>query len=819
MSQPENPRERNDAPEAPPRPHLDELPKDLARELAGGGDDEDEGPRLGELDIDAELASELAGDTAGEPPKVNEDDLDALIRDVEADAPTLGATLQALKQLEESEAQREREQASREAREADEAEPEIDESDREVSFVAVDGPLEEPAFRVARPNTLASIAEEVEQLDGILQQADTELPQDEADASDEASDAADDAVASAPSDIPSSEPESEAQTAPEAEPEPETEARIPSIEEVQNQQPDAPMDEAAEPSDQVAPDEASAPGIEERLIRYLLGLGKLSNADLGRARKLASDAGDPLLRMMVRLGLISDRDMAESYSEVMDIPLAAPKDFPDEPVAEDKVSLRFLKDAQAMPLAAGEDSIDVAFADPGDDFVVRSMEMALGKTVLPRAGLASDIESALERVYEKPKEEDEDADPFTADFGDFSEEDIEHLKDLASEAPVIRLVNTIMQRAVEQRASDIHIEPFADELKVRYRVDGILKEVDSPPVRSTAAVISRIKIMSKLNIAERRLPQDGRIPLRVQGKELDLRVSTVPTMFGESVVMRLLDKESVKFDFDTLGFMGSARKRLLSVLDMPYGIFLVTGPTGSGKSTTLYTALSRLNTAERKIITVEDPVEYQLPGINQIQVKASIGMTFSGALRAIVRQDPDIIMVGEMRDLETARIAVQSALTGHVVLSTLHTNDAASGVTRLLDMGVEDYLLTSTIAGILAQRLVRKLCPHCREPYQPSDELSARFLDILPHGTTPTLHRPKGCEACNHTGFRGRLVITEILKMSDKIRQSVLAHATANEIQRIAADEGMESMYIDGLHKCAEGLTTVEEILRVAEDV
>ncbi len=289
-------------------------------------------------------------------------------------------------------------------------------------------------------------------------------------------------------------------------------------------------------------------------------------------------------------------------------------------------------------------------------------------------------------------------------------------------------------------------------------------------MHSTAAVISRVKITAKLNIAERRLPQDGRMPVRVQGRELDLRVSTVPTMFGESVVMRLLDKESVRFDFDALSFDGSPRQRLIELLEQPYGILLVTGPTGSGKSTTLYTALSRLNTQERKIITVEDPVEYQLPGINQIQVKSAIGMTFTGALRAIIRQDPDIIMVGEMRDLETARIAVQPALTGHVILSTLHTNDAASGVTRLLDMGVEDYLLTSNINGILGQRLVRSLCPHCREPYDALPELAARFTRFQPDCPGPIkLYRPGGCELCNGSGYRGRLVISEVLLMTDII--------------------------------------------------
>ena len=555
---------------------------------------------------------------------------------------------------------------------------------------------------------------------------------------------------------------------------------------------------------------------EARVIAYLQELGKLTAGDLARARKLSEDSGDPLRLMLVRLGLVSDRDMAVAMAKVLGLDLISADDYPDEPVAADHLSLRFLKDAHIVPLREDDDSLEIAVADPVDSYAMQAVAMAAGQPVRLRVGLSAEIDAALERLYEQPKESDAETD-LEADLGNFSEEDIEHLRDLASEAPVIRLVNQIMQRAVELRASDIHIEPFADELKVRYRVDGILKESESPPVRSTAAVISRVKIMSKLNIAERRLPQDGRIPVRIQGRELDLRVSTVPTMFGESVVMRLLDKESVSFDFDALGFDGPPRERVIQVLNRPFGIFLVTGPTGSGKSTTLYTALSRLNTEDRKIITVEDPVEYQVAGINQIPVKAAIGMTFANALRAIVRQDPDIIMVGEMRDLETARIAVQSALTGHVVLSTLHTNDAASGVTRLLDMGVEDYLLTSTINGILAQRLVRRLCPHCREPYEPLPEMAAKFLRLPMAADGPlTLYRPSGCKECFGTGYRGRLVIAEVLLMSDQIRHAVLSHATSTEIQRIAVDEDMMTMYQDGLRKAAAGHTTIEEVLRVA---
>jgi len=569
----------------------------------------------------------------------------------------------------------------------------------------------------------------------------------------------------------------------------------------------------------------AGPTPEQALISALQGRGKCTAGDLARARKLTEDSGDPLRLMLVRLGLVSERDMAAASAEVLGLALITAEQYPDQPIAEEQLSLRFLKDARIMPLSETEQELTLAVADPLDDFIPKAVEMATGKRVSLQVGLPTEIQAALERVYEQPVDEDAEAE-VQAELGNFSEEDIEHLRDLASEAPVIRLVNQILQRAVESRASDVHIEPFADQLKVRYRIDGILKEGESPPVSSTAAVISRIKIMAKLNIAERRLPQDGRIPQRIQGKELDLRVSTVPTMFGESVVMRLLDKESVSFDFDALGFDGPPRERLIKVLEQPYGIFLVTGPTGSGKSTTLYTALSRLNTEQNKILTVEDPVEYQVAGINQIPVKSSIGMTFAGALRAIVRQDPDIIMVGEMRDLETARIAVQSALTGHVVLSTLHTNDAASGVTRLLDMGVEDYLLTSTINGILAQRLVRRLCPHCRQPYAPLPELAEKIRAaglMLANADSSAvqslqLYRAVGCKDCNHSGYRGRLVIAEVLLMSDPIRQAVLSHATAGDIHRIAVEEGMATMYRDGLRKAVDGRTTIEEVIRVAED-
>ncbi|WP_370525910.1 MULTISPECIES: type II secretion system ATPase GspE [Methylococcus] len=557
-----------------------------------------------------------------------------------------------------------------------------------------------------------------------------------------------------------------------------------------------------------------------RFAAALVRRGKVREMDLARAKRLAAQADDMRLpALLVKLGVVSERDVAETLAEASGLPLVGPSDYPDVSPLPESVAARFLKDRHAVGVAAGDGGFVVAVEDPFDSELIHALGLACGQPIQPVVGLASEIDRALEQQIGSGRSVmgqivenlggDEDAD----------EADVEHLKDLASEAPVIRMVNLIMQRAVESRASDIHVEPFEQTLKVRFRIDGVLRDVEAPPVRSTAAVISRIKIMAKLNIAERRLPQDGRIKLQVQGKELDLRVSTVPTMYGESVVIRLLHKESITFDFGTLGFDGSVLRRFLEILELPHGIILITGPTGSGKSTTLYTALHKINTPSRKIITVEDPVEYQLEGVNQIQVKPQIGLTFASALRSIMRQDPDVIMIGEMRDLETARIAVQSALTGHMVLSTLHTNDAAGGVTRLLDMGLEDYLITSTVNGILGQRLVRRLCPHCREPHPALEEVAEEMgLRRFQRDGEIMLYRPVGCDQCGGTGFRGRLAILEFLVMSDEVRRLVMSHAQARQIEEVALREGMHTMYDDGVRKALMGLTTVEEILRVTSD-
>ena len=559
---------------------------------------------------------------------------------------------------------------------------------------------------------------------------------------------------------------------------------------------------------------------KKRIGEILIERGKLDAAGLERALRLQQESGEKLGALLVSLGVVAQRDVAEALAAQLGLPLIEASGYPEMPILEERVSARFLRESRALPLAEDEEELALAMADPTDSYTMNAFEMVTGRKVKPQVAIPTELEAALERLYGAGKSalgqivgdvEQRDDIGFDAD--------IQQLKDLASEAPVIRLVSLVITNALEMRASDIHFEPFENRLIVRYRIDGVLHEIESPPRRLAAAVISRIKIMANLDIAERRLPQDGRIRLRIQGKEIDLRVSTVPTMHGESVVMRILDKGGVALDFRRLGFEDDTLKAFLDVLMEPHGILLVTGPTGSGKTTTLYTALDRLNKPDVKILTVEDPVEYQMPGINQIQVKPQIDLTFANALRSIVRQDPDVIMIGEIRDLETAQIAVQSALTGHLVLSTVHTNDAASTVNRLLDMGVEDYLLTSTVIGILAQRLVRTLCPSCKESYTALPEVVNELgLRKFTRDGSVTLYHAKGCKECAKTGFLGRVSIMEMLPMSDPLRTHVMRHATSAELRQEAIREGMVTMYEDGMRKALNGVTTFEEVLRVTRE-
>lgn len=571
---------------------------------------------------------------------------------------------------------------------------------------------------------------------------------------------------------------------------------------------------------QVATPTAPAAMFGERLVK----LGKLKPADLERALRAQAEIRQPLGSVLVRLGMLTEQEVAFVLSRHLNVRLALTKDYPSIPVENPGIAINYMRTAEIVPVQAEEERLVVAMSNPQDDFARQAICMASGKLVEPLLGLPSEIRANIERLYGAEANKKEAGgvgsdDDFEISSHNDNLDDIEHLKDMASEAPVIRLVNQIMTNAMSQRASDIHIEPFESHLKVRYRVDGVIHEVDSPPPQLTPAIISRLKLMARLNIAERRLPQDGRIQLRAQGKEIDMRVSTVPTMHGESVVMRLLDKHSVKLDLNTLGFSDDNLHKIQQQLDAPHGVILVTGPTGSGKTTTLYSALTQLNTPENKILTVEDPVEYELEGINQIQANPKIGLTFADALRSIVRQDPDVIMIGEMRDVETARIAIQSALTGHLVLSTLHTNDAASGITRLLDMGIEDYLITSTVNGILAQRLVRRLCPQCREshPVLPEIVQELGLRRYQPEGDLRLWHA-KGCSACGNSGYKGRSAIHEVLVMDDPIRRLILKHEDAGVLQEQARKAGMRTMYEDGLLKALKGVTTLEEVLRVAEE-
>lgn len=566
----------------------------------------------------------------------------------------------------------------------------------------------------------------------------------------------------------------------------------------------------AAPAASQEPVAAPRPFLGELLVQA----GKLTARDLERALLAQQEMGGMLGRVLVRLGLVSEIDVARTLSEQLGVPFIAADAFPDLMPEVPGLLPEFLQTNAIYPLRQDGAQLHVAMAVPQDAFLLKALHLVTGCTVRPHLALESDIEKALVEPAEEAAADSDDGFADGMDGGDF----VEHLKDLASEAPVIRLVNTIIGRVTDLRASDIHLEPFDDGLHVRYRVDGVIHLGEVVPPRLSAAVSSRVKLLAHLDIAERRLPQDGRIKTRVKGRELDLRVSTVPTVHGESVVMRVLDRASVRLNLDTMGFEQDTLARFNELLLRPHGILLVTGPTGSGKTTTLYAALSKIDAQTNKIITVEDPVEYQLEGINQIQVHPQINLTFANALRSILRQDPDIIMIGEMRDGETAQIAVQSALTGHLVLSTLHTNTAAGAVIRMQDMGVESYLITSSVNGVLAQRLVRTLCSHCKEAYEPGHELRAstglgRFCPPGQH-----IYRAVGCEHCRQSGYRGRTGIHELFVLDEPMRRAIIDGRDANALNTLAAQGGMLSLFEDGLRKVAAGVTTLDELARVTQD-
>jgi general secretion pathway protein E len=561
-------------------------------------------------------------------------------------------------------------------------------------------------------------------------------------------------------------------------------------------------------------------GFAQAFSDLLVGKDLVDAAAVGRARRAAEAASERFDLVLVKLGLISETDLCLAYATYCGLPLIEPADLPARPVLADRLQFSFLKTNRILPISFDGRRLLIATADPFVEESVQAISYMLDVRVDLAVIAPAEIERALRTLYQDAASETqpEETDDIAISGNDGSEFDVERLRDIANEAPVIRLVNQIIARAVERGASDVHIEPGRDAVAVRYRIDGFLQQERLVPATLRAALTTRVKIMAKLDIAERRLPQDGRIKTVVRGVEIDIRVSTLPTVFGESVVMRILDRTRVELDFTKLGLDGRTQACLQRLMALPNGIILVTGPTGSGKTTTLYTALKDLNRPELKLFTVEDPIEYQLSGINQIQVQPQIGLDFPMALRSILRQDPDIVMIGEIRDLETARIAIQAALTGHLVFSTLHTNSAIAAITRLIDIGLERYLLASTIAGVMAQRLVRKLCP-CARPHSESERTHGKLkMAIAGHPQVDWSHSraPVGCEACGNTGFSGRTTISELLVVDDAIRETIGRRSQDQRaIEQIAREAGFRTLYEDGLVKVGAGETSLEEVLRV----
>lgn len=577
------------------------------------------------------------------------------------------------------------------------------------------------------------------------------------------------------------------------------------------------------------PDQTKTRAVDPRSDAFVTSFGSflldgkiLDELAVRRAQRAVSQSGERFDVVLIRLGLLSDSLLAKAFAEFYGLRLASPDDFPETALLADIVPFSFLKANRLLPIEETAERLDVAVANPFNLDAIAALAFMIERPVDFRIAAEGDIDSAITRLYGAGVIKSEAVDrPEASGRETAIEDDVRRLEDMASEAPVIRLVHDLIVRGVDQQASDIHIEPREDSVRVRFRIDGALHLVETLGLALRAAIGSRIKIMARLNIAERRLPQDGRIKVNVRGREIDLRVSTMPTLWGESLVLRILDRASVELDFLKLGFSGSSHQKFSGLLAEPNGIILVTGPTGSGKTTTLYTALKGLNSVQRKIFTVEDPIEYQLPGINQIQVHPKIGLTFATSLRSILRQDPDIIMVGEMRDLETAQVAIQASLTGHLVLSTVHTNSAAATITRLLDMGVEKYLLASCLKGVVAQRLVRRLCEACAKPVTDTKAAlgfaQAAGIDIETAlgGEAPRLRKAVGCPACRQTGFAGRTTIFEILSISHNVRSAILASSPERTLEVAGVADGMHTLLQNGLTKALCGETTPEEVLRV----
>ncbi|MDH7568333.1 MAG: type II secretion system ATPase GspE [Armatimonadota bacterium] len=557
-------------------------------------------------------------------------------------------------------------------------------------------------------------------------------------------------------------------------------------------------------------------GVERRRLGELLAeMCGLSEEHIREALEVQRRTGQRIGQVLLSMRRISERDLVNALGRQLGLPTANLLEHEIDPALIRLIPADVALRAQMLPLSLDNGTLTVACADPLDLQSLEDIRVLVGRNIRPVVAGPDEIRRVLEQNYMErliQDVHDQDSEISADDL------DIADLQKMAGETVVIRLVNMIFHQAVRDGASDIHIEPFEREVKVRYRIDGVLRESSSPPRRLHPAIVSRIKILADMNIAERRLPQDGRIRLRVSERQIDVRVSTVPTLYGESVVMRILDKETALRGLPELGVPGDTLERFRQLIHRPYGIILVTGPTGSGKTTTLYAALQEIYSPELKILTIEDPVEYQLPGVNQIQVRPNIGLTFATGLRHIVRQDPDVIMVGEIRDGETAEIAIHAALTGHLVFSTLHTNDAAGAVSRLLDMGAEPYLVASSLIGAVAQRLVRLNCPACKQPDAPLPE-ALEAVGITPEQARQgTFMRGAKCEQCGFTGYRGRAAVFELLLIDDEIRRMIVGRASSTEIKRYAlANQGMKTLIADGREKILAGLTTIDSVLRVCQ--
>ena len=550
----------------------------------------------------------------------------------------------------------------------------------------------------------------------------------------------------------------------------------------------------------------------KQLGDILLEGGLVTREQLGEAMAEQQRVGRSLGRVLVDLGMVTEAQLVASLAQQIGLPFVDLTEFQIDPSASSLVPDAVARRHNALPIGYDEGRLIVAMADPANVFALDDIRSLTGMECKPVVATKADVVNAINRMNRM----DADMDELTMSLDSEIDDELTNVKEIVEDAPIVKFVNLLISQAIQDRASDIHIEPTERDLRVRFRIDGVLHEIMKSPKTIQAGVISRLKIMSDINIAERRIPQDGRLSVNTGGKKIDLRVATLPTVWGEKIVMRILDNSTAMMRLTDLGFSDNNYTRFEKSFIKPYGMILVTGPTGSGKSTTLYATLNIVSTTEKNVITVEDPVEYRIPGINQVQVNVKAGLTFAAALRSILRSDPDVVLIGEIRDHETTQIAIEASLTGHMVLSTLHTNDSPSAISRLIEMGIEPFLVGSALDSVLAQRLARRLCPKCKEAYTPEPETltNARF-PWTSEEELPTLFRAIGCSACSKTGYKGRLALHEVMTVSEEIERLAVSRSSAEAIGRVAREEGMTTLRSDGMDKVLKGVTTLEEILRV----